>query len=122
VQNKTFLLLVLVGLSVLGAIHQGILYWHDSEDTRNLFSIWQLFFALVLALWVDTDSKDYPQVYRPYEYGYLVLLYWIPYLPFYLWRTRGPAVGMLMLVGFVGLWFLGYLVQWVLYVTGRGDR
>jgi len=117
VQNKTFLLLVLVGLSVLGAIHQGILYWHNSQDTQDLLSIWQLLFVLVVALWVDADSKGYPQIYRPHEYGYLVLLYWIPYLPYYLWRTRGPTMGLLMLGGFVGLLFLGYLVQWVLYVA-----
>lgn len=116
-KNKTFLLFTLIGLSVLGAIHQGILYWQDSEDARDLLSVWQLFFALALALWVDADSKGYPQIYRPFEYGYLVLLYWIPYLPFYLWRTRGPARGMLMLAGFVSLWFLGYLVQWILHAA-----
>src|SRR5437867_283025 len=78
-------------------VHQGILYWHNSQDTRDLLSIWQLLFVLIVALWVDADSKGYPQIYRPHEYGYLVLLYWIPYLPYYLWRTRGPTMGLLML-------------------------
>jgi hypothetical protein len=114
-QNRTFLLLALIGLSLMGAAYEGILYWHNVDGPRNLFSVWQVFFVILLALWIDADSKAYPQVYRPYEYGYLVFLYWIPYLPFYLWRTRGPAVGTLMLAGFVGLWFLSYLVQWLLY-------
>ena len=116
-QKRTFLLLALVSLSVIGAIYEGILYWHDLEGGKNLFSIWQLFFVVLLALWIDADSRAFPKIYRPYEYGYLVFLYWIPYLPFYLWRTRGVAAGMLMLAGFVGLWFLGYLVQWLLYVA-----
>jgi len=70
---------------------------------------------VLLVLWVDTDSRDYPKIYRPYEYGYLVFLFWLPYLPYYLWRTRG-WVGMLILGGFLVLLMLGYLVQWALFV------
>jgi hypothetical protein len=116
VQTKTWLLLTLLAVSVLVAAYEAVLYWFDAEPTGSVLSVWNFVFVILLALWVDADSKDYPQIYRPFEYGYLVLLFWIPYLPYYLWRTRGAA-GLLMLGGLVTLYFLGYLFRWVIYVA-----
>jgi hypothetical protein len=115
-RNKTWLLLTLVAVSVLVAAYEAVLYWFDVEPTESVLSVWNFVFAVVLVLWVDADSKDYPQIYRPFEYGYLVLLFWIPYLPYYLWRTRGAA-GLLLLGGLVALYFLGSLLQGIIYVA-----
>jgi hypothetical protein len=114
--TKKWLLTTLVAISVLVASYEVVLYWFDKEPTGTALSIWNVAFVVLLVLWVEADSKDYPQIYRPYEYGYLVLLFWIPYLPYYLWRTRG-RVGLLMLAGFAGLFYLGYLLQWVIYIA-----
>lgn len=115
-QTKTWLLVTLVVLSILAAAYEVVLYWFDVEPTESVLALWGFVFVLLLVLWMDADSKDYPEIYRPYEYGYLVLLFWIPYLPYYLWRTRG-SMGLLMLVGLVALHFLGYLLQWVIYAA-----
>lgn len=114
--KKNFLLAVLVVISLLGAVYEGVLYWHSVEPADNLVLLWQLFFIMLLVLWVDADSKDQPSIYRPYEYGYLVFLFWLPYLPFYLWRTR-RAIGIAMLGGFLGLYFLGYLGKLLIYAA-----
>lgn len=108
--KRSFLLWTLVIVSLLGAIYEGALYWHGVEPTENLLSLWQLFFIVLLVLWVDADSKDHPEIYRPYEYGYLVFLFWLPYLPFYLWRTR-RVFGIAMFGGFLALLYLGYFGQ-----------
>jgi hypothetical protein len=115
-RTKTWLLLTLVGLSSLVSAYEGVLYWYDAEWTTNVLFIWDLVFIFLLVLWIDADSKDYRKIYRPFEYGYLVLLFWLPYLPYYLWRTRG-ALGLLALGGFAGLYFMGYLIQWLLHAA-----
>ena len=73
--KKSFLLWTLVLVSLLGAIYEGVLYWHGVAPADNLLSLWQLFFIVLLVLWVDADSKDHPEIYRPYEYGYLVFFF-----------------------------------------------
>ena len=115
-RTKTWFLLTLVAVSVLVAAYEAVLYWFDVESTGSIVPLWNFVFAILLVLWVDADSKDYPRIYRPFEYGYLVLLFWIPYLPYYLWRTR-RAAGLLLLAGLVTLYFLGNLFQWVIYVA-----
>jgi len=116
VRPKTWLIVILVALSLLVSVYEGVLYWHDIEPNEGLLSLYGLIFVLVLILWVDADSKDYPTIYRPFEYGYLAFIFWLPYLPYYLWRTR-KAVGLLMLLGFAGLFLMGFLTQLVIYAA-----
>lgn len=113
-KSKTYYLLILIALSVASAIYDGVLYWHDLAAADNLLLIRQLLFVVLLVMWVNADSKDQAKIYRPYEFGFLVFLFWAPYLPYYLWRTRG-ALGIVALGGIIGLFFLGYIIQWLIY-------
>lgn len=115
-RTKTWPLRTLVALSVLVGIYEGVLYWHGFEATEHLRFLWQFVFLVLLVLWVDNDSKDHPEIYRPYEFGYFVLHFWLPYLPYYFWRTRG-ALGLLALVGLLVLFYMGYLVRLAIYVV-----
>lgn len=74
--------------------------------------------VFLLVLWLDADSKGRPQVVRCFDYGFLVVMFWLPYLPYYLWRTRGAA-GLFMYAGFLGVLSMGFLVQLLIYVGGR---
>jgi hypothetical protein len=114
--KKGFLLGTLIAISLLGSIYEGVLYWHGVEPADNLVWLWQVFFLVLLVLWVDADSKQHSKIYRPYEFGYLVLIFWLPYLPFYLWRTR-RVVGLAMFAGFLALYSLGYLGRLFIYVA-----
>ena len=79
------------------------------DETLNL---WATVYVLQLASWVDADTARHRQVYRPYELGWFIYLFVIPYVPYYLVKTRG-ARGLLWLAGFVGLYFLGDLSLWI---------
>lgn len=99
----------LVGLvigSALVALAQGIAAWQGVELTSLAVTVWPFLFCVLLVLWVLEDSRRHPEIYKPFEFDYLVLLWVIPYLPYYLWRTRRGR-GVLMLLGFVALFCLG---------------
>jgi len=109
-------LVALFSLSVVATIYQAILFWHGADASENLLTALQFIFIVLIVLWVDADSKDFPNIYRPFEYGQLIFFFWLSYLPFYLWRTR-RAFGLLLLLGFVLLFFLGYFAQWAIYLA-----
>jgi hypothetical protein len=115
-QTKSWVLATLIAVSILAAVFQAMLYWHGVEAESPFIILWCFVFVFLLVLWVDLDSKGRPSIYRPHEYGFLVFLFWIPYIPYYLWRTRGPY-GLLALLGFAALYFLGYFAQWGVYVA-----
>lgn len=106
----------LVAGSVLVAAYETLAYWRDVESTSEVAAAWPVVFLLLLVLWIIEDSKAFPAIQKPFEYGFLVFMLALPYLPYYLWRTR-RAYGLLMLVGFVALYGLGYLAQLVIYAV-----
>lgn len=73
--------------------------------------VWTLVYSLLVAMWVDADSRSRAEIYRPFEFGWLVLVAAVFYLPYYLLKTRG-VLGIFWLLGFVVLPILGPLLQW----------
>ena len=71
---------------------------------------WPIAFLFLVALWLVEDSKSFPAIYKPFEFGFLVYVVAPLYLPYYLWLTR-RFWGLLLLVGFVVLYCLGSLAQ-----------
>jgi hypothetical protein len=112
--RKKLLIALLIGASTVSAIFDGLFYLRgvlSPPATADLASTLSVF---LLALWINADSKDHPQVRRSFDFGFLVLMFWLPYLPYYLWRTRGP-VGLSMFAGFVALLSMGFFVQLMIY-------
>ena len=106
----------LIAGSLLIAIYDAVTYFYDLEQSAAVAAIWPTVFVVLLVLWVVEDSKTQPTTYRPFEFGFLAFLFWVPYLPYYLWHTR-RAKGLLILVGFIMLFSLGGLSQWAIYAT-----
>jgi hypothetical protein len=71
---------------------------------------WSFVFIVLVAIWVDVDSREHRSTYRPFEFGFLVFYFWLPYIPYYLLRTRRLR-GALGLLGLLGLFNLGYLFE-----------
>jgi hypothetical protein len=109
------LLLGLVAGSVLVGIYDAAFYWRGMEPARPLGALWQVVFAVLLVLWLENDSRGRPEIDRPFDFRFLAFIYWMPYLPYYLWRTR-RAAGMLLLTGFLVLFFLRQLLMWGIYL------
>jgi hypothetical protein len=55
-------------------------------------------------------------VFRPFEYDYLVFVFAPLYVPYYLVRTRG-ALGIRWLLALLTLFYADYLLQWLLYAA-----
>ena len=92
--------------SVAVTAYEALAYYHGGEVGRSFYLVWALVSNLLLLLWLNLDSKGRAEIYRPYEFSFLVLLVWFPYLPYYLSRTRRPTGCLLVhrLAGFTVSW------------------
>lgn len=117
IRSPTALLWTLVALSLLAVVYEAAVFWRGLEPNAHLLGLTSVLFVLVLVLWVDADSRSHPEIYRPFEFGYLAFLFWLPYLPYYLWRTRG-ARGVALFVAFAALFSAGWWVQWLIHAVG----
>jgi hypothetical protein len=116
-RRSTTYLVGLIAGSMLVATYEALAYWRDADPTSSVAAVWPVVFLLLLVLWVVEDSRAYPSIQKPFEYGFLVFMLALPYLPYYLWRTR-RFQGLLLLAAFVTLYFLGYLAQLAIYAAG----
>jgi hypothetical protein len=112
--RKKWLIASLISISTISALFDGLFYLRGVPSMPATAALAGVLTPLLLALWVDVDSKAQRQVGRSFDYGFLVLMFLLPYLPYYLWRTRGAA-GLLMCAGFFGLFLMGFLVQFLIY-------
>lgn len=113
-KQTTFLIAVLAVVCVVSAWHTSAFYWQGMEPSAKVTGASNYFSFLLLVLWIATDRKKYPQISWPYEYGFLIFPYAILYLPYYLWRTR-RLHGLLVLAGFLGLFWMGFAVQYAIF-------
>ena len=112
--RKKWLIVSLVGVSTISALVEGLYYGRGVPSTPATAVLANVLSWFLLVSWIDADSKDHPQVGRAFDYGFLVLTFCLPYLPYYLWCTRG-ARGLVMLTGFAGLLLMGFLIQLLIY-------
>jgi hypothetical protein len=112
--RKKWLIISLISISTISALFEGLFYLRGLPSTPATATLAGVLSPFLLVLWIDADDKDHRQVGRPFDYGFLVLMFLVPYLPYYLWRTRGAA-GLLMCAGFLGLFLMGFLVQSLIY-------
>jgi hypothetical protein len=76
---------------------------------------WSFVAPLLVIFWVELDCRE-RKVSRPFDFGFLLLLGWLFYLPYYLFRTRG-GYAVMWLLGFVGLGCFGYVLEWAVYLA-----
>ena len=103
-------------LSIAVAVYETVAFYFGHVVGHSFYLIWALVSTLLLLFWLLLDAQRRVEIYRPYEFGFLVLVFWFPYFPYYLVRTR-RARGFLLLLGVLALPWLGYLLQWLIYVV-----
>ena|SRR5438309_92535 len=110
-----FLLGLIVG-SIVVAAYDVVCYLREAEPGSPFSAYWPVLFSILLALWIEEDSKGRANIYRPFEFSFLIYFFSGFYAPYYLWRTRG-GVGVAAAVALVPLAFLGPLLAWSIYLA-----
>lgn len=113
----TSLLVGLVVGSLLVGAYDVACYLRDAEPASPFSAYWPMLFSILLALWIAEDSKGRVNIYRPFEFAFLVYFFSVFYLPYYMWRTRG-GIGIAAAAALIPLAFLGPLLVWSIYVAG----
>jgi hypothetical protein len=104
-------------MSVAIAMYQAAAFYHGYQPSAYFEQLWAFVFALLLAIWVEADSRGRSDVERPsLDIGLFMYLIWFLYLPWYLLRTRG-AKGWLWMAGLFALAFLGPILQLLIYAA-----
>jgi hypothetical protein len=44
---------------------------------------------MIFVLWAAEDSRRYPAICRPFDWKFFAFIFWMPYMPYYLWKTHG---------------------------------
>lgn len=102
-----YVVCLIVG-SLLVAAYRVLAYWHQPEELTMMARVWPTLFPMILVLWAAEDSQRYPAIYRPFDWKFLAFIFWIPYMPYYLWKTRGMR-GVALAFGLFFLAVLGDL-------------
>jgi hypothetical protein len=74
IRPSTTYLAGLVAGSVLVAAYEALAYWREVESTSAVAAAWPVVFLLILVLWIIEDSKAFPAIQKPFEYGFLVFM------------------------------------------------
>jgi uncharacterized membrane protein len=101
----------LVVISILMALYEFIAYIIEIYPNEYLLKISSTIFLFLLVMWVVEDGRSKTNIYKPYDFGFLILMFWLPYMPYYFLKTRG-LIGLVYLVGLLFLLNMGLLLQW----------
>lgn len=105
--------MTLVLLALSKAAIEVILNLQDKEVSASTENIWNIIFAILVALWVRFQAeKEQLEIGYGYE-GYIYLL-WPITLPYFLLKTRGVE-GVVTYFGFVALNLAPFLAGLVAY-------
>jgi hypothetical protein len=112
--KKVILTIGLFVISILMALYELIAYLLEIYPNEYLLKISSTVFLFMLVMWVVEDGRSRKNIYKPYEFGFLVLIFWLPYIPYYFVKTRG-LIGVMYLLGLLLLLNMGLLLQWGYY-------
>lgn len=110
------ILITTVCLAGLAGCADAALYHRNGEGAERLSLVWTPVFRILVAMWIEADSRGHPEVYRPYDFGFLIYAMWPLYLPYYLMRTRG-CWGLAWFMGFAALYLLSWALKLVIWVA-----
>ena len=113
-QNNSLYIYALIVLSICLGIIEVLFNLQGEEVSESTQSIWGVVFLLLSILWAyyDADRSDFE---KPFDFGFLVYVFWPIAFPWYLVKTRG-AEGILVALGFVSIWLGPWIAGLVAYV------
>lgn len=81
-----------------------------SDVTQTAWGAISLFLTIVWAM-ADSETNDFD---KPFDFGFLMYMFWPIALPYYLYSTRGLD-GIVLYIGFMGVWVGPWLAGLVAY-------
>ncbi|MEH6542493.1 MAG: hypothetical protein V7721_01000 [Porticoccaceae bacterium] len=81
-----------------------------SDSTQSL---WGILFVIVTIVWAMADSET-NEFDKPFDFGFLMYIFWPIALPYYLISTRGIE-GIVLFFGFISIWLGPWLAGLVAY-------
>jgi TM2 domain-containing membrane protein YozV len=107
--RRNLILLTLLILSASVGITEFYLNSIGEFLAERTQTIWGIICLLLTILWAVEDSKT-QEFYKPFEFGFLMYIFWPIAFPYYLLSTR-KFDGLIYIAGFLaiwsGPWFLG---------------
>ncbi len=104
----------LIALSGCMTIIEVLLNLQGKEISLSTQSTWSIvsFFLTILWVYYDANREDFD---KPFDFGFLVYIFWPIALPWYLITTRGLK-GVLIFLGFILIWLMPGLAGLIAYV------
>ena len=81
-----------------------------SDSTQSL---WGLIFLVMTIVWAMADA-DTNEFEKPFDFGFLMYIFWPVALPYYLVSTRGIE-GVVLFLGLISIWLGPWLAGLVVY-------
>lgn len=94
-------------LSCLVTIVEVMLNLKGEVISLSAETTWGLIFLFLSIQWVNCDA-DRENFSKPFDFGFLVYIFWPIALPWYLISTRGIE-GLLVYLGFIAVWLLPWI-------------
>ncbi len=115
--DQKLIIMTLSALSVILAVESCYVVYMGQAVSDIMIMLWSAVFSLLMAFWTHLDARA-RDMYEPFEYAYLIFIFWPVILPYHLIKTRGYE-GFLMYGGVVGLYLFplfSALVVWIYFV------
>ncbi len=112
-KNKSLYIYILLVLALCMSLMEVSFTLQAQQVSDTTRIIWGFVFLISSVLWVANDVKgrNFP---RPFEFSFLMYIFWPIALPWYLMKTRG-AEGFVLFLGFVALWLAPWMAGLVAY-------
>ncbi|PCJ28212.1 MAG: hypothetical protein COA96_01510 [SAR86 cluster bacterium] len=112
-KNSKSALLLLIFLSLCMGVLEVLLNLQEEVLSGSTQALWSFTFVLLTILWAYYDAKK-ADIETPFDFGFILYIFWPVVLPWYLYRTRGIE-GILMFFGLISLWVGPWLAGVVAY-------
>ena len=113
-KNHKHLVLITLFLSATGiGIAEVLLNSKGDLVSDSTQTLWALIFFILTIAWTMADAKI-NNIEKPFDYGFLLYIFWPIAFPYYLYTTRGLD-GLVLFIGFISLWVGPWLAGLVAY-------
>lgn len=110
----TIIVFALFFLSLVYSCAQVVLNMQEEVVSDSTDVLWTFIFAILIAVWAKKEPKQ-KEFDAPFDFGSFLYFAWPVVLPYYLVKTRGSE-GLVVFLGFVGLYLMPFLSGLVAYV------